>query len=40
MNLEELKANTHLTKVVVQDLNKDPTLNFPTDSFDAVRGLP
>lgn len=36
MNMEELKANTQLTRAVVHDLNKDATLDFPTDSFDAV----
>jgi len=36
MNMEELKANKQLTQTVVHDLNKDPRLNFPTNSFDAV----
>ena len=39
MNMDELKANKQLTQVVVHDLNKEPKLDFPTNSFDAVRAL-
>jgi len=36
MNAEELKANNRLTEWVVRDLNKDPTLPYANESFDAV----
>jgi ubiquinone/menaquinone biosynthesis C-methylase UbiE len=36
MNASELEANPMATKRVVQDLNADPRLPFPDDSFDAV----
>lgn len=36
MNEEELQSNPRLTHRVVHDLNTDPTLPFPTESFDVV----
>ena len=36
MNAAELAANPMATERVVRDLNTDPTLPFPDDSFDAV----
>jgi SAM-dependent methyltransferase len=36
MNPAELEANPMATERVVQDLNDDPRLPFPDDSFDAV----
>ena len=36
MNAEELAANALLTERVVHDLNEDPRLPFPDESFDAV----
>jgi len=33
---EELKANKQLTEFVVHDLNKEPTLPFPDNSFDVI----
>ncbi len=36
MNQNELDANPALTESVVHDLNADPALSFPDDTFDAV----
>lgn len=36
MNAEELAANPRLAEYVVQDLNRDTALPFPTAGFDAV----
>jgi SAM-dependent methyltransferase len=36
MNPEELDANPAATERLVHDLNADPSLPFPPDSFDAV----
>jgi SAM-dependent methyltransferase len=36
LNSSELEANPMATERVVQDLNSDPRLPFPDDSFDAV----
>ena len=36
MNAVELSRNPHLTEHVVKDLNKNPTLPFPDNSFDVV----
>jgi len=36
MNEEELAANPQLTKRVVHDLNRDPSLPFAADHFDAA----
>ncbi len=36
MNAAELEANPMATERVVHDLNRDPVLPFPDDSFDAV----
>lgn len=36
MNAEELAANARLNERVVQDLNADPSLPWPTGSFDAA----
>jgi SAM-dependent methyltransferase len=36
MNSEELGANPQAAQAVVHDLNADPILPFPTDSFDAA----
>ncbi len=36
MNMEELEANPVLNERIVHDLNADPVLPFPDDSFDAV----
>ena len=36
MNQEELDGNPRLQDRVVQDLNRDPELPYPDDSFDAV----
>jgi SAM-dependent methyltransferase len=36
MNARELAANAHATAAVVHDLNADPRLPFPAESFDTV----
>jgi SAM-dependent methyltransferase len=36
MNAEEMEANPQLDEWFVHDLNRDPRLPFPDDSFDAV----
>jgi SAM-dependent methyltransferase len=36
MNRRELDANPRLTARVVHDLNRDPSLPFPADAFDAA----
>ena len=36
LNEEEMKANPHLTEILVHDLNKNPRLPFPDASFDCV----
>lgn len=36
MNAEELAANPRLSEFWVQDLNRDPRLDFPATSFDAA----
>jgi len=36
MNEEELKQNRQVNEIVVKDLNADPTLPFPDNSFDIV----
>ncbi len=36
LNRDELQKNTRLSEWVVHDLNADPALPFPADSFDAV----
>ncbi|KAJ1428015.1 hypothetical protein B484DRAFT_329774 [Ochromonadaceae sp. CCMP2298] len=36
MNLAELAANKQLTETVLRDLNRDPALPFPDNSFDFV----
>ncbi len=36
MNLAELQANRRLTDLVVHDLNAEPELPYPDESFDAV----
>ena len=36
MNAEELGKNKRLTERLVHDLNRDPTLPFMTDTFDAL----
>jgi ubiquinone/menaquinone biosynthesis C-methylase UbiE len=36
MNEEELKANKEVGEYVVRDLNLEPALPFPDDSFDIV----
>ncbi len=36
MNREELEANPLADRAVVHDLNTDPTLPFPDDTFDAA----
>jgi len=36
MNEEELRENRQVDEYVVRDLNVDPTLPFPDDSFDIV----
>jgi SAM-dependent methyltransferase len=36
MNQEELDGNSRLDDVVVHDLNQDPELPYPNDSFDAI----
>jgi SAM-dependent methyltransferase len=36
MNRVELEANRRLTDIAVHDLNVDPELPFPADTFDAV----
>lgn len=36
LNQEELKANPLLKKWIVQDLNKNPNLDFPSGTFDVV----
>ncbi len=36
LNEEELRANARLTERVIHDLNADPRLPFPPDSFDVV----
>ncbi len=36
LNEEELKANKKLDEYVIQDINKDPRLPFPDETFDVV----
>jgi len=36
LNQNELDANPALTETVIHDVNRDPSLPFPDDSFDAV----
>lgn len=36
LNENELKENRDLTEIVIHDLNKDPKLPFPENTFDAV----
>lgn len=36
MNEEELKANKEVTEYVVHDLNLEPALPFPDDTFDVI----
>lgn len=36
MNEEELKRNVHLNDYIVHDLNQDPKLPYPDNSFDVV----
>ena len=36
MNRNELEKNPRLTETVIHDLNRDPVLPFPSESFDAV----
>jgi SAM-dependent methyltransferase len=36
LNRNELSENTSLSEIVVHDLNKDPILPFPNNTFDAV----
>jgi len=36
LNLNELRNNARLTEAVIHDLNADPSLPFPDDSFDVV----
>jgi ubiquinone/menaquinone biosynthesis C-methylase UbiE len=36
MNGEELSRNSQLTDWVVKDLNADPSLPFPDNTFDAI----
>jgi hypothetical protein len=36
MNEEELKANKQVTEYVVHDLNLEPDLPFPDNSFDVI----
>lgn len=36
MNEEELKANKQVSEYVVHDLNLEPDLPFPDNSFDVV----
>ncbi|KAF5840343.1 ubiquinone/menaquinone biosynthesis methyltransferase-like protein [Dunaliella salina] len=36
MNAEELKRNTQLTEWTVRDLNLDPTLPYPDNTFDVI----
>jgi ubiquinone/menaquinone biosynthesis C-methylase UbiE len=36
MNEDELKANKEVTEYVVHDLNLEPALPFPDDSFDVI----
>eukprot|EP00592_Proboscia_alata_P002299 CAMPEP_0194370116 /NCGR_PEP_ID=MMETSP0174-20130528/18436_1 /TAXON_ID=216777 /ORGANISM="Proboscia alata, Strain PI-D3" /LENGTH=266 /DNA_ID=CAMNT_0039147411 /DNA_START=92 /DNA_END=892 /DNA_ORIENTATION=- len=36
MNKKELEQNTQVDEFVVKDLNEDPTLPFPDNSFDVV----
>lgn len=37
MNEDELKKNPILDDFVVRDLNEDPTLPYPDNTFDVVR---
>ncbi|KAJ0979098.1 hypothetical protein J5N97_014572 [Dioscorea zingiberensis] len=39
MNEEELKCNPILTEYIVQDLNVNPKLPFPDDSFDVITNV-
>ena len=36
LNRNELSENTSLSEIVIHDLNKDPILPFPKNTFDAV----
>ncbi len=36
LNRNELSENTSLSEIVIHDLNKDPILPFPNNTFDAV----
>jgi len=36
MNEEELKANKEVTEYVVHDLNLEPALPFPDNTFDVI----
>jgi ubiquinone/menaquinone biosynthesis C-methylase UbiE len=36
MNKDELARNEQLTDYVVHDLNADPTLPFPDNSYDVI----
>jgi SAM-dependent methyltransferase len=36
LNTNELSENTSLSEIVIHDLNKDPILPFPNNTFDAV----
>ncbi len=36
LNRNELSRNTSLSEIVIHDLNMDPTLPFPEETFDAV----
>jgi len=36
LNPNELAANRHLTEWILHDLNEDPVLPFPSDTFDVV----
>jgi len=36
MNKHELEKNPHLTESVVHNLNRDPNMPFPDDSFDFI----
>ena len=37
MNEDELKKNPILNDYAVRDLNEDPTLPYPDNTFDVVR---
>jgi SAM-dependent methyltransferase len=36
LNAEEMADNPHLTRYVVHDLNREPTLPFPDETFDGA----